>query len=122
MGGPNTLHGSEYGSPGHRKADPIASITQGAFNKQCDAIRELQGTSTEKVEWVINDSTTFSYELHTYNGETAPTMDFVLRRDDVVIQPENRSDVQKMHRWLQKEGLHTTIETLLDETLNPPAP
>jgi hypothetical protein len=113
-------HATEYGEPGHRVAETTPSITQGAFTKLCDQIREMQGTSTEKVEWVINASTTLSYELFTYNTETAATMEFVLRRDGQVVTPEVRADVQRIHRWLQLEKLHTYAESLLDATINPP--
>ena len=115
-------HATEYGSPGHRVAETTPSITEGAFNKLCDQIREMQGTSTEKVEWTINANTVLSYELYTYNTETAATMEFALRRDGQVVLPEVRADVMRIHRFLQKEGLHTYAETLLDATINPVAP
>jgi hypothetical protein len=111
-----------WGEPGHRVATPISSITHSVFVKQCDQIREAQGTSTAKLEWIVRaaDNTVLSYELFTTNTETASTMEFVLRREGVVAIPEVRADIQRIHRFLAKEQLHTVAEGLLDTHINPP--
>ncbi|MBC8427531.1 MAG: hypothetical protein H8D97_01430 [Proteobacteria bacterium] len=124
MGGPNTIHASEYGEPGFWKSEPISSEMPGNFVDLTDQVRAAQGTSTAKIEWVIraSDNTVLSYELFTANTETVSTLEFILRRNGVVVTPEVRSSVPRIFEFLQKEQLHTVAETLLDEHLNPPAP
>jgi len=117
---------TEYnGGPGHHVATAINSITPDVFVKQCSQIREAQGaTNTEKLEWVIRavDDTVLSYELFTYNTETISTMEFVLRQNGQVAIPEVRADVQRIHKFLSNEKLHTVAESLLDAYLNPIIP
>jgi hypothetical protein len=117
-------HVGEFGEPGHRVATPMSSATPAVFVNQCDLIREAQGTSTEKIEWVVraSDNTVLSWELFTYNTETASTMEFVLRRGGLVVTPEVRASIPRIFEVLLKEQLHTVAEGLLDTHLNPPAP
>ncbi len=113
-----------WGEPGHRVATPTPSILPDVFVSLTEEIRARQAGSTEKFEWTIRaaDTTVLSYELYTYNTETASTMEFVLRRGGEVVIPEVRADVHRIHKFLAAEKLHTAAEVALEEEMRPPPP
>lgn len=112
-----------WGTPGFQVATPISSEMPGKFVNLTDQVRAAQGTSTAKIEWVVRavDTTVLSWELFTAGTETTSTMEFVLRRNGIVVTPEVRSSVPRIFEFLQKEKLHIVAEGLLEAHLNPPA-
>jgi hypothetical protein len=110
---------NEYGEPGNRTAEAAPVVSTADFRGLCNQLREAQGDSTEKVEFTINANTVVSWELNTSQAQAKPPMTLVLRRDDIVVQEALHGGEVEIHKWLQKEKLHLTLEAAITTHLTP---